>query len=98
MKSLYFTPTQMQHRSFFGNPSLPHLSFPFQFPGGDLVIYQNRMTVNTVNLNTVNMDTVNANMNMNMNTTNNVELQQRGGVAVVGDNANINNYHHPPQD
>ena len=57
------------------------------------MIYQNRMTVNTVNLNTVNMDTVNANMNMNMNTTNNVELQQRGGVAVVGDNANINNYH-----
>ena len=54
------------------------------------MIYQNRMTVNTVNLNTVNA-------NMNMNTTNNVELQQRGGVAVVGNNANVNNYHQPRQ-
>ena len=50
-------------------------------------------TVNTVNMNTVN--TVNT-VNMNMNTTNNVELQQSGGVTVVGDEAKIN-YHQPSQ-
>ena len=56
-------------------------------------------TVNTVNMNTVNtvntMNTVNT-VNMNMNTTNNVELQQSGGVTVVGDEAKIN-YHQPSQ-
>ena len=46
-----------------------------------------------MNMNTVNMNTV----SMNMNTTNNnVELQQNGGVTVVGDKTNIN-YHQPPQ-
>ena len=35
-------------------------------------------------------------MNMNMNTTNNVELQQSGGVTVVGDETKIN-YHQPSQ-
>ena len=50
-------------------------------------------TVNTVNMNTVN--TVNT-VNMNMNTTNNVELQQSGGVTVVGDETKIN-YHQPSQ-
>ena len=50
-------------------------------------------TVNTVNMNTVN--TVNT-VNMNMNTTNNVELQQSGGVTVVGDEAKIS-YHQPSQ-
>ena len=45
----------------------------------------------------MNMDTVNMNtMSMNMNTTNKVELQQKGGVTVVGDKTNIN-YHQPPQ-
>ena len=48
-------------------------------------------TVNTVNT----MNTVNT-VNMNMNTTNNVELQQSGGVTVVGDEAKIN-YHQPSQ-
>ena len=40
------------------------------------------------------MNTVN--MNMNMNTTNNAELQQSGGVTVVGDETKIN-YHQPSQ-
>ena len=57
------------------------------------------MHMNTVNMNTVNtvntMNTVNT-VNMNMNTTNNVELQQSGGVTVVGDEAKIN-YHQPSQ-
>ncbi|CAH3180273.1 unnamed protein product [Porites evermanni] len=46
---------------------------------GDVVVY------NTVNM----MNTV------HMNTTNNVELQQSGGVTVVGDEAKVN-YHQPP--
>ena len=52
---------------------------------GDLVVYMN---MNTVNMNT---------MSMNVNTTNHVELQQNGGVTVVGDKANIN-YHQPSQE
>ena len=63
------------------------------------MIYNNRVT--TVNLNTVNMNTqLNTAVNTNMNTSNNynVELEQNGGMTVVGDNANINNYHQPPQN
>ena len=45
-----------------------------------------------VNMYTVSMNT----MSMNMNTTNNVELQQNCGVTVVGDKTNIN-YHQLPQ-
>ena len=76
--------------------SLIHLLFPlklsrfffFQFQRGELAIY-NRVT--TVNLTAV---------NTSMNTTYNyhVELEQNGGMTVVGDNANINNYHQPPQN
>ena len=64
------------------------ICFSFQFQTGDLVIYNNRVTA--VNLNT---------LNTNINTTNNynVELEQNGGMTVVGDNANINNYDQPPQ-
>ena len=61
-----------------------------------MAIYNNRVT--TVNLTTVNMNTA---VNTNMNTTNNnynVELEQNGGMTVVGDNANINNYQQPPQN
>ena len=47
-----------------------------------------------MHMNTVNMNTVN--MSMNMNTTNKVELQQSGGVTVVGDEAKIS-YHQPSQ-
>ena len=54
------------------------------------MVHMHMNTVNTVN--TVNMNTV----NMNMNTTNNVELQQSGGVTVVGDEAKIS-YHQPSQ-
>ena len=57
------------------------------------MVHMHMNTVNTVN--TVTMNTVNT-MNMNMNTTNNVELQQSGGVTVVGDEAKIN-YHEPSQ-
>ena len=58
------------------------------------MIYNNRVT--TVNLNTVNMNTA---VNTNMNTTNNYHVVgQNGGMTVVGDNANINNYHQPPQN
>ena len=58
------------------------------------MIYNNRVT--TVNLNTVNMNTA---VNTNMNTTNNYNVVgQNGGMTVVGDNANINNYHQPPQN
>ena len=63
------------------------------------MVHMHMNTVNTVNMNTVNtvntMNTVNT-VNMNMNTTNNVELQQSGGVTVVGDEAKIN-YHQPSQ-
>ena len=48
--------------------------------------------VQRIHKNSVNMNT----MSMNMNTTNNVKLQQNGGVTVVGDKTNIN-YHQPPQ-
>lgn len=59
------------------------------------MVHMHMNTLNTVNtVNTVTMNTVN--MNMNMNTTNNVELQQSGGVTVVGDEAKIN-YHQPSQ-
>ena len=63
------------------------------------MIYNNYQRVTTVNLNTVNMNTqLNTAVNTNMNTTNNynVELEQNAGMTVVGDNANINNYHQPP--
>ena len=62
------------------------------------MIYNNRVT--TVNLNTVNMNTqLNTAVNTNMNTTNNYNVVgQTGGMTVVGDNANINNYHQPPQN
>ena len=55
------------------------------------MIYNNYNRVITVNLTAV---------NANMNTTNNynVELEQNGGMTVVGDNANINNYQQPPQN
>ena len=88
----------MQQSSLFRNCWLPHSSivsikgkgifFSFQFQRGELAIY-NRVT--TVNLTAV---------NTNMNTTNNyhVELEQNGGMTVVGDNANINNYHQPPHN
>ena len=46
---------------------------------GDVVVY------NTVNM----MNTV------HMNNTNNVELQQSGGVTVVGDEAKVNFHQHP---
>ena len=66
------------------------------------MVHMHMNTVNTVNMNTVNtvntvntMNTVNT-VNMNMNTTNNVELQQSGGVTVVGDEAKIN-YHQSSQ-
>ena len=50
------------------------------------MIYNNYNKVTTVNL------------NANMDTTNNynVELEQNAGMTVVGDNANINNYDQPP--
>ena len=48
----------------------------------DVVVHMHMKTVNTVN--------------MNVNTTNNVELQQSGGVTVVGDEAKIS-YHQPSQ-
>ena len=53
--------------------------------------YNKVTTVNLTQLNTV---------NKNMDTTNNynVELEQNGGMTVVGDNANINNYDQPPQN
>lgn len=57
---------------------------PFQVQG-DLVVHMN---MSTVNMNT---------MSMNVNTTNHVELQQNGGVTVVGDKANIN-YYQPSQE
>ena len=63
------------------------------------MVHMHMNTVNTVNMNTVNtvntMNTVNT-VKMNMNTTNNVELQQSGGVTVVGDEAKIS-YHQPSQ-
>lgn len=39
--------------------------------------------------------TVNMMNTVYMNNTNNVELQQSGGVTVVGDEAKVN-YHQPP--
>ena len=59
------------------------------------MIYNNNNIVTTVNLNTQ-LNTVNTNMNATNNY--NVELEQNGGMTVVGDNANINNYHQPPQN
>ena len=53
-----------------------------------------------MNLTTVNMNTQ-LNTAVNTNTTNNnynVELEQNGGMTVVGDNANINNYQQSPQN
>ena len=74
--------------------------FFFQLQRGEYrVRYDNRVT--TVHLTTVNMSTqLNTAVKANVNTTNNykVELEQNGGMTVVGDNANINNYHQPPQN
>lgn len=40
-------------------------------------------------------NTVNMMSAVHMNNTNNVKLQQSGGVTVVGDEAKVN-YHQPP--